>query len=59
MRHRRQQNPARVDLAPLARYATDLQRARVLLAAQVRAGDVAAVHVQRWLFGADELNGAA
>lgn len=59
MRHRKQQNPNRADIAPLARYARDLTCARLLLAAQIRRGDVKAVHVQRWLFGADELDGAA
>lgn len=59
MRHRKQQNPARPDLAPLARYAHDLQRARLLLDAQIRRGDVAAVHVQAWLFGTDPLTDTA
>lgn len=55
MRHRKHENPARVDIAPLARYAHDLQRARVLLDEQIRCGDVAAVHVWAWLFGVDAL----
>jgi hypothetical protein len=58
MRHRKQQNPDRADLASLARYAHDLTRARLLLDAQIRRGDVAAVHVRSWLFGADALDTA-
>lgn len=59
MRHRKQQNPQRADIAPLARYAVDVTRARLLLDAQIRRGDVAAVHVRSWLFGADALDSAA
>lgn len=55
MRHRKQQNPQRVDIAPLARYAHDLTQARRLLDAQIRRGDVKAVHVRSWLFGTDPL----
>jgi len=55
MRHRKQQNPARVDIAPLARYAHDLTCARLLLDAQIARGDVKALHVRSWLFGTDAL----